>query len=119
MIREDLEKEYVGKCLEIKNFDKRIFYIVTEHVYVHSKDSIVFEGFGFSYKENDGLIRKTFESILSENEISTKIKVLTKDEFLKKLEWFYITDLERILNGFSETIDFINKEKDDTEINNK
>lgn len=118
MKREDLEKEYVGKCLEIENYDKNIFHIVIGNVYVHSKDSIVFEGDGYSYNEYKGLNRRQFEINLTEEEIPTKIKILSKEEFLKKLEWFYISDMERILNNYSEAIETLNKRKNDTSIKN-
>jgi len=119
MIRKDLEKEYVGKCFEVQDYNKKLLYIIVEHVYAHNHGVIVLEGFGYFFNNEKGLIRAEFEPILDESELTTKCKVLTKEEFLKKLEWFYISDMEKIIGNYSKRIDNINNKKDDTTIDNK
>lgn len=106
---EDLKVKYLGKCLRVNDVYLGTIYMIVERIYVN--ESIILEGKGYSYNEKKGLVIKEFEPILSEQELMDYTKILTKEDFLKKLEWFYIADMERILNNYSSTIDNINKEK--------
>lgn len=97
---EDLKVKYLGKCLKVNDVYLETIYIIVERIYVHS-ENIALEGKGYYYNEKKGLVLKEFETIFSEQELMDYTEILTKEDFLKKLEWFYIADMDRILNNYS------------------
>ena len=97
---EDLKVKYLGKCLKVNDVYLETIYIIVERIYFHS-ENIALEGKGYYYNEKKGLVVKEFETIFSEQELMDYTEILTKEDFLKKLEWFYIADIDRILNTYS------------------